>query len=80
MTQVEPAALPLEHVSRMNDGFLFEGMNAKALIKAIVLADNVKVAAPNISADRLTVRDHAVHRHRHERRRLRALAGRPAAQ
>lgn len=47
-SQVEPEALPIEDVSRMNDVFLSEGMNTKALIKAIVLADSFRVAASNI--------------------------------
>ncbi len=47
-TQVEPEAIAIEDVSRMNDVFLAEGMNAKALIKAIVLADSFRVAASNV--------------------------------
>jgi hypothetical protein len=47
-TQVEPEALDIEDVSRMNDVFLSEGMNAKALIKAIVLSDAFRVASSNV--------------------------------
>lgn len=47
-TQTEPELLEIEDVSRMNDIFLSEGMNAKALIKAIVLADSFRVASSNV--------------------------------
>ena len=47
-TQTEPEALDIEDVSRMSDIFLAEGMNAKALIKAIVLSDSFRVASSNV--------------------------------
>jgi hypothetical protein len=47
-SQAEPEGIAIEDVSRMNDVFLSEGMNAKALIKAIVLADAFRVAKATV--------------------------------
>src|ERR1043165_4328329 len=47
-TQTEPEQIPIETVSRFNDVFLSEGMNAKALVKAIVLSDEFAASASNV--------------------------------
>ncbi|HEY4221050.1 MAG TPA: DUF1585 domain-containing protein [Myxococcota bacterium] len=47
-TQTEPEQVPLETVSRFNDVFLSDGMDAKQLVKAIVLSDDFRAASSNV--------------------------------
>lgn len=45
LRQVEPEALTIEELTGLNDVFLAEAMNAKALVKAIVMSDAFRAKA-----------------------------------
>ncbi|MCC7541993.1 MAG: DUF1588 domain-containing protein [Deltaproteobacteria bacterium] len=56
LAQVAPEDVPLELASRLSDTFLLGGMNAKALLRAIVLSDEFRVASATDETEALEAR------------------------